>query len=151
MRVGTDTGFYIELLRGHPTPIDIWKQFMEGEAEGVCSALSVYELKRLGLKGKVPEDAADALLEALPAICRVLWITEPELLKYAARLSHGLGIPTMESLILAGMLDAKCEVIYTTDSHFEAYVKKGLSIINLGKSHERNERRTSRHEHSVHS
>lgn len=134
MRIGTDTGFYVELLRGHPTPIDTWKQLMEGESEGVCSALSLFELKRLGLKGKVPENAVDALLEAIPAICRILWIPEPDLLTYAARLSHGLGIPSMDSLILAGMLDAKCEVIYTTDSHFEAYIKKGVSIMNLGKS-----------------
>ena len=135
MRIGTDTGFYVELLRGHPKPIDIWKQFMEGESEGVCSALSVFELKRLGLKGKVPENAIDALIEAIPAICRMLWITEPGVLRYAARLSHGLGIPAVDSLILAGMLEAGCEIIYTTDSHFESYVKKGVSVINLGKNH----------------
>jgi predicted nucleic acid-binding protein len=50
-------------------------------------------------------------------------------------MSHGLGIPAVDSVILAGMLDAKCEIIYTTDSHFETVVKKGVSIMNLGKSH----------------
>lgn len=106
---------------------------MEGESEGFCSALSLFELKRLGLKGTIPKVAIDSLIEAIPAICGIQWIYELELLRLAARLNHALGIPAMDSLILAGLIEAGSEIIYTTDSHLESYKKRGISVVNLCK------------------
>ena len=55
------------------------------------------------------------------------------MLSSAAGLSHGLGIPAVDALILAGFIQEKAGTIYTTYSHLKAYNKKGMKIINLRK------------------
>ena len=55
----------------------------------------------------------------------------PELLSQAARISHGLGIPAFDSLVLAAFLAENVTVVYTTDSHFESYRKKGIEIVSM--------------------
>ena len=46
-------------------------------------------------------------------------------------LSHGLGIPAVDALILAGFLVLNVNTIYTTDSHLELFHKKGIKILKL--------------------
>ena len=48
-----------------------------------------------------------------------------------AKLSHSLGIPTVDSLILAGFIISDVNIIYTTDSDFEAYKRKEVKIVKL--------------------
>jgi predicted nucleic acid-binding protein len=126
---GLDTGFFVEFLRGNPEAVSVWKTLIDGDEEGVVSCLTLFELDRLGLQ-KLIEGAA-TLLEAIPAVCKVFWIREPETLSKAAALSHGLGIPAVDSLILAGFLASETQTVFTTDRHLEAYKKKGVNIINL--------------------
>ena len=127
---GLDTGFFVELLRGNPRTMSLWENLVEeNDEEAVVSCLTLFELERLGLKQGI--EGAETLLEAIPAVCKVLWIQSPDILLKAAALSHGLGIPAVDSLILAGFLAQEVLTIYTTDKHFEAYKKKGIKIINL--------------------
>ena len=49
----------------------------------------------------------------------------------ASHIGHGTGMPGLDSLILSSLLVPDCTEIYTTDSHFELYQKKGLKIVNL--------------------
>ncbi len=127
--IGLDTGFFIEFLRGNSTTVSVWKALIEDEEEAVVSCLTLFELERLSLKRGI--EGATLLLEAIPAVCTVLWIRDQDILARAAALSHGLGIPAVDSLILAGFLAEKVRVIYTTDVHFESYRKKGIKVINL--------------------
>jgi predicted nucleic acid-binding protein len=127
--IGLDTGYFVEFLRGNREAVSVWKALIEGDEEGVVSCLTLFELERLGLK-KVIEGAA-TLLEAIPAVCKVLWLQEPETLSRAAALSHGLGIPVVDSLILAGFLASMVQTVYTTSRRLEAYKKKGVNIVNL--------------------
>ena len=127
--IGLDTGFFVEFLRGDSRAVSVWESLIEGDEEGVVSCLTLFEIERLGLKKGI--DGAETLLEAIPAVCRVLWIEEPNILSSAAALSHGLGIPAVDSMILAGFLAEKTRVIYTTDRHLEAYKKKSIKVVNL--------------------
>jgi predicted nucleic acid-binding protein len=128
---GLDTGYFVELLRGNEVALDLWKDLIEGRVQACCSALSVFELQRLALMGKIDSAASDALVQAAPSLMRVMWIDNLELMDHAARLSQGLGIPSMDSLILAGLLRAGCTQIYTTDSDFQRFEAKGVEVINL--------------------
>ncbi|GLV49271.1 hypothetical protein TJA_23720 [Thermus sp. LT1-2-5] len=92
---------------------------MEG-AEGVASGLSLIELLRLALKGALPKKDVNLLLQAIPAVCRVVW-PDGRIGERAARLSHGLSLPLVDALILATALEAGARVLYTTDAHLEAY------------------------------
>jgi predicted nucleic acid-binding protein len=127
--IGLDTGFFVEFLRANSQAVSVWESLIENDEEAVVSCLTLFELERLGLKKGIEE--ARTLLEAIPAVCTVLWLQEPDSLSRAAALSHGLGIPAVDSLILAGFLSAMAATVYTTDRHLEAYKKKGVHIINL--------------------
>ena len=87
--IGLDTGFFVEFLRANSHAVAVWESLIENNEEAVVSCLTLFELERLGLKKAI--EGAETLLEAIPAVCTVLWIQEPDTLAKAAALSHGSG------------------------------------------------------------
>jgi len=128
---GLDTGFFIELMNGNEDAISLWKAGMNDETELVVSSLTLFEIERLGFKGKLQQ--TDVVLEAIHAVTFVVWL-DREILSSAARLSHGLGIPSVDSLILASLLSKDVSEIYTTDAHLQAYHSHKIVVKNLRKS-----------------
>jgi predicted nucleic acid-binding protein len=132
--IGCDTGFFVELLRGSDRAVTVWKNLISGtEDRAFVSSLTLFELERLALKGKVKKENCDVLIQAIEGICAIGWISSRDILSTGARLSHGLGMPSIDALILSWFVTSDVTVIYTTDSHFEMYQKKGITIINLKK------------------
>jgi predicted nucleic acid-binding protein len=127
--IGLDTGFFFAILQDNERAVSVWNTLLGDEEAGVVSCLTLFELERLGLKRGI-KWIAD-ILEAIPAVCKIAWIQSPEVLSQAAALSHGLGIPAVDSLILAGFLSFGAHTIYTVDKHLETYQKKGVKVINL--------------------
>ena len=128
--IGLDTGFFVELVRNNLIAVRIWEGIVEGD-ESVISCLTLYELKRLSLKGVIESNAVDTIIEAIRAICRVVWLDKTEILTEAAAISQSHGIHAIDSLIVAGLTSSQVETIYTTDSHMEKYKRKGVNIINM--------------------
>lgn len=129
--VGFDTGYFVRLLEGNETAVNVWEDLTEGNIDAVVSPLTFFELKRLGLKGEIDNKSLETLFEAIEGICHIVWLNGIDIFTYSASLSHGTGIPAVDSIILAGCLSMDVEKIYTTDSHFEAYKKKSVSIIKI--------------------
>jgi predicted nucleic acid-binding protein len=127
---GLDTGFFVQLLRGDRQAGKLFEQ-MDDDTDLCVSCLTIFELKRLSLRGALEKDAVNKLIDNILLLCRISWIDNVEIQDVAAGLSHGLGIPAVDSLILAGFILNGSEIIYTTDSHLEKYVKKGVRIIKL--------------------
>jgi predicted nucleic acid-binding protein len=128
--IGLDTGFFIRFLENNEDAVQTWRGIIEGE-ESCVSCLSVFEFSRLSLKGIIDVETADLLIEAILSMCRVVWLDEKGILLMGARLSHGLNIPAVDALILAGFLMLNAVTIYTTDSHLEEFKKKGVKIFRL--------------------
>jgi predicted nucleic acid-binding protein len=128
--IGLDTGFFIELMNGNEEAISSWKSCLDDEVDFAVSALSLFEIERLGLKGKLKE--SDAILDAINGVTSVVWL-DGEILSRAAGLSHGLGIPAMDSLILTSLITNGCTEIYTTDSHLQAYQSNKVMVRKLRK------------------
>jgi predicted nucleic acid-binding protein len=126
--IGLDTGFFIELMNGNEEAVDLWKSCLDDEVELVVSSLSLFEIERLGLKGKLKD--WEAILDAIDSVTLVVW-PERDMLSLAARFSHGLGIPAVDSLILACLVSNQCTEIHTTDSHLETYQSDTLKVRNL--------------------
>lgn len=101
---------------------------MHNSVSAVCSCLTIFELERLSLKG-IFEDHL-TLCEGISAVCEVVWL-DTAMLSRGARLCRGLGIPAMDGLILAGLLQSGARTIYTTDRHFTRYEAPGVRIVNL--------------------
>ncbi|MBN1664628.1 MAG: type II toxin-antitoxin system VapC family toxin [Deltaproteobacteria bacterium] len=126
--IGLDTGFFVELLRGNPDLIKVWQDILDGN-DAVVSCMSIFELKKLGLKGTISRNDTNTLVEAIMAICRVVWIDNLNSLETAVKLSYGLGIPAVDAQILAAFVKHNADSIYTTDAHMAVYKKKGVKII----------------------
>ena len=133
--IGLDTGFFVELLRNNSMAVRIWEGIVEGD-ESAVSCLTLYELKRLSLKGVIESNAVDTILEAIRAICKVVWLDKAEILTGAAAISQSHSIHAIDSLILASLATLNVKTIYTTDSYIEKYKKKGVSVILLTRGSE---------------
>jgi hypothetical protein len=57
---GIDTGFLVELLRGNKACVQVWRTLVEGEDRRICSALTTFEIERLGLRGVIEQEAAES-------------------------------------------------------------------------------------------
>jgi predicted nucleic acid-binding protein len=129
--IGLDTGFFLELVNGNNEATRLWELCLDDQVDFAVSALSLFEVERLGLKGKLKH--VEAVLNAINDVTSVVW-PDQEILSKGARLSHGLGIPAVDSLILASLVSVDCSEIYTTDSHLEAYHNNEVTVRNLRKA-----------------
>ena len=123
MLIGLDTGFFFALQEQNPVTLRIWQ-----ERDAITSVIVLYELQRKLLKGEFndwPTIIAD-ICEAVD----VMAVNKETALK-ASQIGHGTGMPGLDALILSSLLVPDCTEIYTTDSHFELYKKKGIKIVNL--------------------
>ena len=104
-----NTGFFVRLpvhLQGDGRAVDRWR--------------ALVELLRLSLRGAIGRKDAGLLLDAIPAVCRVVW-PDWTVGERSARLSHGLALPLVDALVLATALEAGAEELWTTDAHLTAY------------------------------
>lgn len=130
MSVGFDTGFFIRLLQADPTAIKLWEPIALGRSAGVISCLTIYELEKQGLRGLIARQSAEILVDELPVLCQVVWLSDSPLLRRAAQVAHGNGLAMADAVILVSLMDAGVDTIYTTDSDLEQY-RAGPSIHRL--------------------
>ena len=123
MLTGLDTGFFFALQEQNPEASRIWQK-----RETITSVIVLYELQRKLLKGGF-EEWPTIILDISEAV-DVVPVSKEAALK-ASHIGHVTGMPGLDALILSSLLVPDCTEIYTTDSHFELYQKKGLKIINL--------------------
>jgi len=131
MKIGIDTGFFVEFLRGNEQAKNVWNGFLADQNEAVCSAMSLFEIEKLGLRGMFEKILINQIIDRILIVCKIVWFDNRALIGLAANMSHGLGIPAADAIILASFINQECREIYTTDKHLEAYKKKGVHIINL--------------------
>ncbi len=127
---GLDTGFFVKLLKGDNKVKEIFED-IDDDLDLCVSCLTIFELKRLSLKGAIEEKAVDQLINNIVSLAHIPWLDNVEIHTTAASLAHGLGIPAVDSMILAGFVLNDSEKIYTTDSHMEKYAQKGVQIIKI--------------------
>ncbi len=123
MLTGLDTGFFFALQEPHPEALRIWH-----ERETITSVIVLYELQRKLLKGDFKEWST--IISDISDATNVIPVNKETALK-ASHIGHGTGMPGLDALILSSLLVPDCNEIYTTDSHFNSYQKKGLKIVNL--------------------
>ena len=123
MLAGVDTGFFFRLQEKHPVALEIWNT-----REIVTSSIVIYELQKKLLQGQFCDRTT--LIEDIKRSVVTIPVTTDIALK-AAHLAHGTGMPGLDALILACLLDAACNQIYTVDPHFQLYKNKEIEIIML--------------------
>ncbi|RME01866.1 MAG: type II toxin-antitoxin system VapC family toxin [Calditrichaeota bacterium] len=131
--IGLDTGFFIRLLQGNDLAKEVWESVIHKKEEAVVSCLTLYELERLGLKAMIEKEATQVVIEAIKENCKLIWVDDHEVILQGSRLSHGLGLPALSALILAGFLVNNIKRVYTTDKNMLGYRKKGFEAIILNR------------------
>ncbi|MFH1563940.1 MAG: type II toxin-antitoxin system VapC family toxin [Nitrospirota bacterium] len=119
MFLGADTGFLIALANKEHGVIEVWESVKRKENELIISTITLNELLvHFYKRGKSQE--AKSLIEIAKQIKNIYFVpVTVEIAELSAGYRHGLGIPTVDSLLLATFIINKCKKIYTTDSHFK--------------------------------
>ena len=105
---------------------ELWETVRSGENNLVISTISINELLVYFYKRDKPA-AARNLIDVAKTLKNIALI--PVSLKIAelsAGYRYGLGIPTIDSIVLATFKNKKCEKLYTTDSHFRIVKEQGI-------------------------
>lgn len=123
MRFGFDTGYFVKYATGD-LPHEhrrAMQDVADGAAQGFASAIVIYELKKLGLRGVLSQEDAGWLAKTVGQACRIDRLLSDEFLDEAARLSHGNGLSMADSMVLASALTHEADRLYTSDSDLLAY------------------------------
>ena len=118
MLLGADTGFFVSYANKHPRAVKIWQELGEGQHTLVVSTLTINEILvyfyRRG-DGNMGEEWVDLMVEA--DSIEVVPVSV-EIAASSARYRHGMGLPTVDSVILATFLNRQCEKLLSTDDDF---------------------------------
>ncbi len=129
MALGADTGFFVKLEEKNLEALRLWDEIIEEKNDLVISTLSINELLvyfyRKGKTERIKELLA--LIISLGNI-KFIAVTE-EIAEKSAGFRHGLGLHTVDSIILASFKMRGCELILTTDSAFQ--IASEQNIINV--------------------
>lgn len=118
MLLGADTGFFVAYANNHPRALQIWQELLDGMHTLIVSTLTISEIlvyfyqRGDGGKGQEWVDLmveADSI-EVVPA--------SVEIATSSARYRHGMGLPTVDSIILPTFLRCQCEQMISTDQDF---------------------------------
>ncbi len=119
MFLGADTGFLIALANKKYGVIEVWESVKRKENELIISTITLNELLVHFYKRGQSQEAKN-LIEIAKQIENIHFVpVTVEIAEVSAGYRHGLGIPTVDSLLLATFIINKCKKIYTTDSHFK--------------------------------
>jgi predicted nucleic acid-binding protein len=126
MVLGADTGFFIAYAQGRPRATAVWHALMSGDDNLVVSTVTVNELLVYYFKrglGEVGEKFVSLVIRHKSINLTPVTV---EIARQSARYRHGIGLPTVDSLILATCLDRKCDKLLTTDGDFRIVAEQGI-------------------------
>ncbi|MGQ9625370.1 MAG: type II toxin-antitoxin system VapC family toxin [Anaerolineae bacterium] len=131
MLLGADTGFFIRMVNGLPRAIELWEQLKRGEHDLIVSTLSANELLTHFIRRGIPAKGEEVLerIHLLPT-AEIVPVSL-EIAVRSARYRVGLGLPTVDAVILATFLEAGCHLLLTTDQHFQVAGERQIIEVEL--------------------
>jgi predicted nucleic acid-binding protein len=118
---GLDTGFFFAFKNGYSEAVRLYEDLTDGRREVAVSSVTVFELLRHGLVGRLDRDFVEETAESVGTAFTRAGVDAPDVLAHAARIAHGMGLSMADALIAASLEDVGCERLHTSDSDFEAY------------------------------
>ena len=129
MRIGGDTGLLIGAIEQADSALAYWQNVLSGEHELAMSTLTICELLAHYYKrGK--GETARKLTREIRALSNVQFVpVDHRIAERAAGYRYGLGIPTVDATVLATCVEVGCDLVLTTDSHFQIAADQGIANI----------------------
>ncbi len=130
-RKGCDSGFFILLGAGDPKVQQIWQDAALGQFELVMSVISINKvLVILYRQGKLAEvDRFRSLVYSSPWV-RIVPVSIA-IAEKSAGYRHGLELSTVDSIILATVVEENCDELLTTDRHFAVAESQDIVKVSL--------------------
>ena len=126
MILGADTGFFTELAKRNTLALEILSQVSKNKAVLVVSTLTIHELIVFSYR-RGRDKQTERIIEILYKIPSIIVTNvNNEIVWLSAKFQHSLGLHTVDSVILATHVCAKCTEIITTDKDFEKVEGKDL-------------------------
>lgn len=119
MLLGADTSYLILLGSGHKKAGEIWESIIQGENRLVIPVLAITEYLAYNIKRSSFEKAKEFVSEAELSPSVEIVPVSLKIATLAARFRVGLGLPTVDAVILATFLESGCHLLLTTDQHFQ--------------------------------
>lgn len=116
-----DTGFFFAFKNGNDKAVELYNDILEGRQLAAVSSITLFEVRRHALRGRLDREYADDIFHAAGVGFRYAGVDSRKVLNRAARISHGMGLSMADALIAASLERVNCTSIYTKDSDFEAY------------------------------
>lgn len=126
MTLGGDTGFLVRVIEGFSDAASFWEQVTTGASDLVLSCLSINELLTHYYKRGRGDEAKEMI--ALIAALGNGWFVAADraIAERSAGYRYSLGIPTVDSVILATFVEAGCDLMLTTDPHMQRADPQGI-------------------------
>jgi predicted nucleic acid-binding protein len=118
MLLGADTGFFVAYANDHPRAQEIWQEVVDGLRTLIVSTLTINEILVYFYQrgdGDRGQEWVDLMVETDGIEVVPVSI---EIAACSARYRHGMGLPTVDSVILATFLDRQCDKMLSTDDDF---------------------------------
>jgi predicted nucleic acid-binding protein len=129
--LGADTGFFVAYANNNTKAVEVWQQLSDGRHTLVVSVLTINEiLIYFYRRGETDMGQQWVNLMVNTANIDVVPVST-EIAIASARYRHGLGLPTVDSVILATFLDRQCEQALSTDSDFRLVDEQGVLPIDF--------------------
>ena len=130
-RKGCDSGLFLLVGTGHQLAQQIWDEAALGHCELIMSTLTIHEVLVIHFRrGKAKEaDKFRMLIYSSPWL-RIVPVSA-KVAERSAGYRHGLGLSTVDAIILATAVEESCDEILTTDRHFLVAENQGIIKVNL--------------------
>ena len=131
MLLGVDTGFFVAYANNHPRALEIWQELIDGLHTLVVSTLTINELLVYFYQrgdGDKAQEWIDLMVET--DSIEVIPVSI-EIAASSARYRHGMGLPTVDSVILATLLTCQCDKVLSTDDDFRVVDEQKVLPVEL--------------------
>jgi predicted nucleic acid-binding protein len=118
MLLGVDTGFFLAYANNHPRALAVWQELVDGLHKLVVSTLTIHEIL-VYLYRRGDGDRGQEWITLMVETSNIEVV--PVSVQIAARAAghrHGMGLPTVDSVILATFLEQCCDSMLSTDDDF---------------------------------
>ncbi|MEJ7613956.1 MAG: PIN domain-containing protein [Candidatus Fervidibacter sacchari] len=130
-RRGCDTSFFRQLMLGHPQAVDAWLEAVHGGCLLIVSTLVLHELLVLYYREGKPEIGRRFVSRLQKSTWMHIVPVSISIAEKSAGYRHGLGLSTVDSVILATVVEENCDELLTTDRHFVAADSQGIVKVTL--------------------
>lgn len=131
MILGGDTGILFGIAQSADSAMIHWQRVGAGSDRLLLSPLSLCEF----LVHQYKRGQGDTAREFLARICTVEHVhvvdVDQAIAERAAGYRHGLNLPTVDSVILATFVSQGCDLVLSTDGHFQLAGERGIIPVEM--------------------